>query len=120
MRIYAFLLIVGIVSCSSPKPVYNNAGQLTMTIKGKESASATETAIADAEEVCEARNQNLMILDKKVSYYGDIPESEYQDYLRLARVAYSVGHDVGNTMGGAAYAAVRNCGYEAVVTYECR
>lgn len=120
MKNLSLLIFVSLIACSSPKPVYNPSGQLIMTIRGKESASTTETAVADAEEVCEDRKQNLVIIDQKVKYYGDLPESEYQDYLRLARIANSVGHDVGYRMGGAAYAAVRNCGYEATVTYECK
>jgi hypothetical protein len=120
MKIYAYLLLLSFIACSSPKPVYNQSGQLVMQHRGREQAGALDTAMADAEEVCEDRKQNLMIIDKKVSYYGDLPEAEYQDYLRLARISTGVGHEVGYRVGGATYAAIRNCGYEAIVTYECR
>ena len=120
MRIYAYTLLLALIACSSPKPVYNPSGQLIMTIRERESASALETATADAEEVCEDRKQHLVLIDQKVKYYGDLSESEYQDYLRLARISTGVGHEVGYRIGGATYAAIRNCGYEATVTYECK
>lgn len=120
MKLYAFILLVGIMSCSSPRPVYNSAGQLILQHRGRESARALDTAVADAEEVCEDRKQHLMILDKKVVYYGDLPESEYLDYLRIAKFSSGVGHEVGYRIGGATYSAINNCGYEATVTYECK
>lgn len=127
MKKYLLAAVLMVGSCSSPKAVYNKDGHFVMQIKRKDSGNALGAAIDDAAEVCENKKQTLMVLDKKTQYYGDLSEEDYIKWQRISRVSSTVGvmhndvfGDAGMRVGGATQAVIANCGYEAIVTYDCK